>query len=119
MDGQLTIYDNGTPSVTEEEIQNQLKQGMEDGDFVGGSVIRVSYVDVDTDPNDSNSNGGGVDSQGGGVSRRGTAIGVVAAIASLLILALAIAWRRKNQQNEESVLENDTTLDGEQTAGDV
>lgn len=118
MDGQLTIYDNGSPSATDEDIQNQLKKGMEDGDFVEGPVVRVSYVDLETDP-DNNSNGGTgeVDTQGG-TSRRGTAIGVVAAVASLLILALAIAWRRKNQQNEESVLENDTTLDGE-TAGDV
>jgi hypothetical protein len=119
MDGQLSIYtDDGTPSNTKEEIQNQLKRGMEDGDFVGGPVVRVSYVDIDANP-DPNSNGGtdGVDSQGG-ASRRGTAIGVVAAIASFLILALAIAWRRKNQQNDESVLENDTTLGGE-TSDDV
>jgi hypothetical protein len=120
MDGQLTIYtNNGTPSTTEEQIQNQLKTGMENGDFVEGPVVRVSYVDLETDP-DSNTNGGtgGVDTQGG-TSRRGTAIGVVAAIASFLILALALAWRRKKQQqHEESVLENGTTLDGE-TTGDV
>lgn len=121
MDGQLTIYTNdGTFSTTEEEIQNQLKTGMENGDFVYGPVVRVSYVDVDANP-DPNSNGGGdgVNAQGGGARRR-TAIGIVAAIASMLILALAIVWRRKNrEQNEESALENETTLDGTGGGDDV
>lgn len=121
MDGKLTIFtDDGTPSTTEEAIQDQLKAGMENGDFVGGPVVRVSYVDIDANPDpNSNDGGDGVNTQDV-TPRRRTAIGIVAAIASLLILALAIAWRRKNQQSEETVLsstmQNDTTLD---VGGDV
>ena len=117
MDGALTVYtDDGTPSTGEDEIRSALRKGMEDGDFAESPIVRVSYVDLDTYP-DPNKNDGGnqVSSQGGG-RNRGMVYGVVAGIVTLLLLALAVLWRRKKKHDDEtSTLENETLEANETT----
>lgn len=122
VDAGLTIYtgSDGTPTQSSNEILDQLKQGMENGDFVQDPIVRVSYVDLEANP-DPNKNDGGTDnvSQGRG-GRNRVVFGVVAAVATLLLLALAVIWRRKKQQEqlEESTLSaNDTATDIDAAGG--
>jgi hypothetical protein len=114
LDGSMTIYsDDGTASNDEEKIREELKTGMESGAFVEAPIVRVSYVDLDSNPSDSDSNGKGT-TESTPKSKR-FLYGVVAGVASLLILLLAVVWRRKHKHEEASTLGPDSTVDAAET----
>lgn len=109
LDGSMTIYtDDGTSSNDEEQIREELKTGMENGAFVEAPIVRVSYVDLDTNPSGSDGNGKGTTDST--PKRQRFVYGVVAGVATLLILVLAVVWRRKQKNEENSTLGPDSTI---------
>lgn len=114
LDGSMTIYnDDATATNGEEKIREELKTGMESGAFVEAPIVRVSYVDIDTDPS-------GADGDGKGTTEntpksKGFVYGVVAGVATLLILILAVVWRRKHKNEEASTLGPDNTVGASET----
>jgi len=109
VDGSLTVFtDDGNPTISKDAILAALQAAMENGDFVEPPIVRVSYVDLSTDPDSLGDGGGNSEIQGGTAGRRPLVFGLVAAVASILLIALAVVWRRKQQQeqHDESMLSN-------------
>jgi hypothetical protein len=114
VEGSMTIYtDAPTASNLEEMILEELKAGMESGAFIKAPIVRVSYVDLDSYPSGSDSNGKGT--TGKNPQPQVFVYGVVAGVATLLILVLAVVWRRKRNSEEASTLGPGSTLGASHT----
>jgi hypothetical protein len=111
LDGSMTIYTDDGTSADEEMIIEELKKGMEKGTFVEAPIVRVSYIDLDSDP----SGGKGAETSEGTPSSNTLVYGIVAVVATLLLLALAVVWRRKHKNETTSTLSPDITASAADT----
>lgn len=111
LDGSMTIYTDDSTSIDEEKILEELKKGMENGAFVEVPIVRVSYIDLDSDPS-SGEDAGTTEST---PSRNTFMYGIVAVVATLFLLSLAVVWRRTHKSESNSTLSPNITSDAVDT----
>lgn len=111
--GELTVYFEGDAGNIESVIIDLLKKAMERNDFlaVDKDIVRVTYVVLESDARSENPGGAGTQDPTGDDDRRGLIFGVVAGVATLLLILLGLVWRKKKQNDDDESQPSEPTPD--------